>query len=161
MVAVSTNHPTFLYGAMLASSASGCVAVAPWGDVGAAMARGASVGRRGEVGQALVLAYGGVVHAVQLAGGWPPYPWVPGWLAAYFVSLTVLDPVAAWLLLERRRVGLYLAAFILVTDALANGYASYYLPMGAPASRVAQAVITGLAVGSLVVAYQARPRMRR
>lgn len=109
--------------------------------------------------QTSVVAYGGVVHLVHLAGGWPPYPWAPTWLAAYFVSLTVLDPLAAWLLLDRRRTGLYLAACVLVTDALANGYASYCLPVGTPASRVAQAVISCLAVGSLAVAYKARPWM--
>jgi hypothetical protein len=31
--------------------------------------------------EALVLAYGGVVHVVQLGDGWPPYPWAPAWLA--------------------------------------------------------------------------------
>jgi hypothetical protein len=111
--------------------------------------------------QALVLAYGSVVHVAQLANGWPPYPWAPMWLAVYFISLTALDPLAAWLLLDRRRAGLYLAGFVLVTDALANGYASYWLLIGSPASRVMQAVISGLAVGSLLVAPQVRPWMRR
>ncbi|GAB7049298.1 hypothetical protein [Catenuloplanes indicus] len=59
------------------------------------------------------------------------------------------------------RAGLYLAAFVLVTDALANGYAGCCLPVGSPASRVAQAVISGLAAGSLLVAYRAAPWMRR
>ena len=46
-----------------------------------------------------VLGYGGVVHVVQLAiGGWPPYRWAPIWLASYFTSLTLLDPLAALLL---------------------------------------------------------------
>ena len=50
-------------------------------------------------GLAAVLAYGGVVHVVQLAtGGWPPYAWAPPWLAAYFTALTLLDPLAAALL---------------------------------------------------------------
>jgi hypothetical protein len=113
------------------------------------------------VAESLVLLYGGVVHLVQLGGGWPPYPWAPAWLAVYFTSLTVLDPVAALLLLARRQVGLHLAAFVLVTDAGANWYASYYLPRGPPASRVAHAVICGLAVGSLVIARRARPWMRQ
>ncbi|WP_089297783.1 hypothetical protein [Actinoplanes regularis] len=62
--------------------------------------------------QALVLAYGGLVHMTQIAGEWPPYPWAPAWLAAYFTSLTVLDPLAAWLLLDQRRAGLHLAVWV-------------------------------------------------
>jgi hypothetical protein len=43
---------------------------------------------------AAVLAYGGVVHLVQLAvGGWPPYRWAPAWLAIYYASLVLLDPL--------------------------------------------------------------------
>jgi hypothetical protein len=113
------------------------------------------------VAEALVLAYGAVVHLVELAGGWPPYPWAPTWLTVYFTSLTVLDPLAALLLLARRSTGLYLAAFIFMTDASANWYASYCLPQGTVASRVAQAVICGLALGSLLIARQARPWMRQ
>ena len=112
------------------------------------------------VAEAFVLAYGGAVHIAQLADGWPPYPWAPIWLAVYFVSLTALDPLAALLLLDRRRAGLYLAAIVLVTDALANGYASYCLPVGTTASRAAQAVISCLALGSLLAAFLARPWMR-
>lgn len=112
------------------------------------------------VAEALVLAYGGVVHLSQLAGGWPPYPWAPGWLAAYFTSLTLLDPIAALLLLARRTAGLYLAAFVMVTDAAANWYASYCLPQGTVTTRIAQAVISGLALASLLIAYRARSWMR-
>lgn len=90
-----------------------------------------------------------------------PIQWAPAWLAVYFVSLTALDPLAAWLLLDRRRAGLYLAVFVLVTDALANGCASYCLPAGTSASKVAQAVLSCLAAGSLVVGSQARAWMRR
>ena len=115
----------------------------------------------GGAGQTLVLGYGGVVHVVQLAAGWPPHPWAPTWLAVYFVSLTVLDPVAAWLLISRPRAGLDLVAAVLVTDALANGYASHCLAAGAVASRAAQAAISCLAVVSLVLAAKARPWIRR
>jgi hypothetical protein len=111
--------------------------------------------------EALVLAYGGVVHLFQLVSGWPPYPWAPHWLAAYFTSLTLLDPLAALLLLARRAAGLYLAAFVMVTDAGANWYASYYLPHGTAATKLAQALISGLALASLLIAYQARPWTRQ
>ena len=83
------------------------------------------------------------MHLVQLRTG---YPWAPGWLAAYFYSLTVLDPLAAVLLLRGRRVGLPLAAGILITDAAANAYACYVLDEGGVAARVGQGVITVLAL---------------
>jgi hypothetical protein len=58
--------------------------------------------------QAVVLAYGTVVHVARLvAGGLTPYWWAPAWLAAYFTVLTVA---------------------ILVTDAAANGYAAACAP---------------------------------
>lgn len=110
---------------------------------------------------AAVLAYGGVVHVVQVAtGGWPPYPWAPPWLAAYFTSLTVLDPLAAALLLARRRAGLHLAVFVLVTDSAANFYADVVLGRATTASRVGLTVITSLAVASIVMVRYAGPWMR-
>ena len=97
-----------------------------------------------------------MVQLFQLGtGGLPPYRWAPAWLAAYFTSLTVLDPLAAALLLTRRRAGLHLAAAVLVTDALANWYATYCLQVGAGAARIAQAVITVLAVASLLTIRRA------
>ncbi|MEH3077857.1 MAG: hypothetical protein PGN11_14510 [Quadrisphaera sp.] len=101
----------------------------------------------------LLLLYGTAVHLVQLvAAGGAPYPGLPWWLRAYFVSLTVLDPLAALLLLRRCRTGVVLV--VLVTDALANGVANYAydLSEGVTTGRVGQAVITLLALGSLVVA---------
>ena len=107
--------------------------------------------------QAAVLAYGGVVHVVQLAtGGWPPYRWAPAWLAVYFTALTLLDPLAAGLLLARRTIGLYLGSLVLVTDAAANWYANYRLPGATNATRVGQAVISVLALGSLFTLWRAR-----
>ena len=112
-------------------------------------------------GLVAVLAYGTVVHVVQLFS-WPPYPWAPGWLAAYFVSLTVFDPLAAGLLLARRAAGLYLAIAVLASDALANGYAVYG-PAGADtgtAARVGQAVISLLAVATVICAPWLRRGLR-
>ncbi|MGQ7296413.1 hypothetical protein [Quadrisphaera sp. KR29] len=43
----------------------------------------------------------------------------------YFVSLTVLDPLAALLLARRQRTGVVLAVVVLVTDAVANALANY------------------------------------
>lgn len=104
-----------------------------------------------------VFAYGGIVHVVQLAtGGWPPYRWAPAWLAGYFASLTLLDPLAAGLLWRRRAAGVYLGTIILVTDAAANGYATYALPGATVTARAAQAVISLLAVAALAALAPAR-----
>lgn len=100
------------------------------------------------VTSAVALIYGTVVHLVQLAaGGLNPYPSVPDWLAAYFISLTVFDPAAAALLLLRRRSGLVLGCAVLLTDAAANGYANYVLDDadGITLGRIGQAVILVLA----------------
>ncbi|MFB9406622.1 hypothetical protein [Dactylosporangium matsuzakiense] len=106
----------------------------------------------------LVLLYGGVVHVYQLAtSGWPPCAWAPPWLAAYFTALTALDPLAAFLLWRRKPTGAYLAAAVLVTDALANAYATYVLLDPAPLARLAQAVISALAL----LAVAAAPALRR
>ncbi|MFI6759817.1 hypothetical protein ACIBF5_11850 [Micromonospora sp. NPDC050417] len=67
-----------------------------------------------------VFVYGTVVHLFQLAtGGTHPYPDAPTWLAVYFVSLTLLDPLAAGLLAARRAEGLFLGCAVLLTDAIA------------------------------------------
>jgi len=105
-----------------------------------------------------VLGYGGVVHLVQLAaGGWPPYRWAPIWLAIYFTSLTLLDPLAALLLWARRAIGLYLAVLVLATDAAANGYAVYGLPGATATARIAQVLVSVLALAAMIMA----PRVRR
>ncbi|MEO3744011.1 hypothetical protein [Plantactinospora sp. B5E13] len=86
-----------------------------------------------------------------------PYPWAPTWLALYFASLTLWDPLAATLLAFRRRSGLYLGCLVLVTDAIANGYANYLLPAGSALSRVGHAVITLAAVGAVLTAPRLGP----
>lgn len=112
------------------------------------------------LGYVLLLAFGTVVHVVQLAvGGLDPYPGLPAWLRLYFVSLTLADPLAAVLLWQRRRSGVVLAVAVFVTDAAANGWANYALDPtgGVTVGRVGQAVIAVLAVVLLVLA----PRLWR
>jgi hypothetical protein len=101
----------------------------------------------------LVLAYGTVVHVQLAAAGGIPHPDLPGWLRAYFVSLTLLDPLAAGLVLLRRRSGVVLAVTVLVSDAAANGWANHVLDpaSGVTAGRVGQAVVTLLALALLAV----------
>lgn len=110
-----------------------------------------------------VFAYGTAVHLGQLAaGGWPPYRGVPGWLAGYFVSLTVLDPACAVLLARRRRAGLLLGCAVLLSDAAGNGYANYVVHsgQGVTAGRVGQAVVTIFAVALLAAAPRVWPWLR-
>jgi hypothetical protein len=102
----------------------------------------------------VALVYGTAVHVIQLVtAGASAYPDVPAWLATYFVSLVVLDPVAAALLAIRSRAGLLLASVVLVTDALANGYANFVLSTdpGVTIGRVAVAIVGVLAI-SLIAA---------
>jgi hypothetical protein len=110
-----------------------------------------------------VFAYGTAVHVDQLAAGaWHPYRGLPGWLAGYFVSLTVLDPVAAGLLACRRRAGLLLGCAVLLSDAAGNGYVNYAVRpgQGITAGRAGQAVVTVLAVALLAVAPRIWPWLR-
>lgn len=103
----------------------------------------------------LLLVFGTCVHIVHLVqGGLDPYPSVPGWLAVYFVSLTVLDPLAALLLARRRLSGVVLAVVVFVTDAVANGFANYTYDAttGVTVGRVGQAFITVLAAAVCVSA---------
>jgi predicted branched-subunit amino acid permease len=109
------------------------------------------------VATVLLLAYGTVVHVVQLLGaGLAPYPRLPGWLRAYFIGLTVLDPLAAVLLARARRSGVVLSVAVLVTDAAANAWANWVVDTsaGVTLGRVGTAVITVLA---LLLLAAARP----
>ena len=101
-----------------------------------------------------LLVFGTAVHVVHLvAGGSATYAGLPGWLRLYFVSLTVLDPLAAVLLARARRSGVVLAVAVLVTDAAANAVANYAVDPtgGVTVGRIGQAVITVLAVGAVAM----------
>ncbi|MEE6286459.1 hypothetical protein V2J52_02175 [Georgenia sp. MJ173] len=133
------------------------------GDLAARWAGVPTDVRRIVAGTVLVFGYGTVVHLVQLVRApAEPYPGAPGWLVAFFVSLTVLDPLVVVLLVRRRRVGHTLACAVLGGDALANGYASYVLDpaSGVTAGRVGQGVITGVAVILLATGSRVRPWLR-
>jgi hypothetical protein len=110
---------------------------------------------------ACVLAYGGIVHLGDILGVRPgsPSPSTPAWLMLYFTSLTVFDPLAALWLALRRIEGLLLGCAVLVSDAAANGYASYVLDTtpGITPGRIGQAVITGLAVALILAAPRVAP----
>jgi hypothetical protein len=152
----SQDRPTILEGPRdpehgAAETMNGCAVTMGLGPSGTRLICAAAVA---------VFCYGTVLHVVQLAtGGWDPYPRLPGWLAAYFVSLAVLDPLAAALLWLRRRAGLALGCAVLVTDAAANGYANYVpdTSPGLTAGRIGQAAITVLALALLAAAPRVWP----
>ncbi|MFI5842141.1 hypothetical protein ACIA8K_20745 [Catenuloplanes sp. NPDC051500] len=64
------------------------------------------------------------------------------------------------LLLLRRRAGLLLAAAILTTDAAANGYSIYVLGVSSPAAIAAQAIISALALATIVTLPHTLPRSK-
>lgn len=111
---------------------------------------------------AVVFAYGTLVHAVRLLTGSEPDPDLPGWLATFFVSLVVLDPLCAVLLAVGRRAGHTIGCVVLVADALANGYANYALDgsTGMTTGRVGHLVITVLALVLVASGPRVRPWLR-
>ena len=71
-------------------------------------------------------AIGTFTHSATLIdAGWLPYRSAPLWMNVYWTALTFLDPLAAALLVVRRRVGLILAIAIMVSDVAINSYAAY------------------------------------
>jgi hypothetical protein len=114
-----------------------------------------------------VFGYGSAVHVVQLAvSGGRPYQGNPWWLVVFFVSLTVFDPAVAVGLARRRVWAVWSATALLVLDAVANGYAVYFVvpATGLTLTRVGQGIITVLAIVAIVAArplgrrFAARPR---
>ncbi|WP_241825459.1 hypothetical protein [Micromonospora sp. CB01531] len=75
------------------------------------------------------------------------------------MSLTLLDPLAALLLVLRRVEGLVLGCVVLATDAVANWYANYLLDPaeGITAGRIGQGLIAALAVALIVAAPRVAP----
>lgn len=75
-----------------------------------------------------LLLVGAVAHVTDLLlHGLQPYDWAPTWLNLYWSSLTLLDPLAAALLISGKRRGTDLACAIVTTDLAANWYATYSL----------------------------------
>lgn len=91
---------------------------------------------------------GTATHVVQLISvGWVTLPTAPVWMNIYWASLAVLDPIAAMLLLRRRRAGLVLGLAIMVSDVAINLHAFHGL--GLP-FRVAALYLQTLFLGFLL-----------
>ncbi len=85
---------------------------------------------------AFCLAGASAVHVIDLSQhGWLPYRFAPLLLNAYWTALTLLDALAATLLLWKPRIGLALTLFIISSDVLLNLFARFYL--GLPLRTVA------------------------
>ena len=99
-----------------------------------------------------LLTYATAVHVVQLrASDGHPYSNVPGWLGAYFISLTLLDPLGTVRLARRRRSRVVLTVAVLVNDVVANALANnlYDASPGVTVGRIGQAVITCIAIAAI------------
>lgn len=104
--------------------------------------------------QIIVFIYGFTVHLAILLAGQAEVldDELPGWLGAYFTSLTVLNLAAAVLLARRRIAGVVLGCAVLVSDAAANAYAVYGLGLGGNLAAAGQVIITVLAVLAVTTA---------
>lgn len=73
-------------------------------------------------------AIGTVTHTLQLVStGWIVFDDAPTWMNVYWTALTLLDPLAALLLLLKQRLGLVLGVAIMLSDVGINSYAMYGL----------------------------------
>lgn len=112
---------------------------------------------------AICLVGAGFNHARDLwLGGWLPYRHAPTPMNVYWTSLTALDPLAAWLLFRRTRIGLLLTAGIIVSDVAVNSYAIYGLEYSgwlAYGSLQSQTLFLGFVAGSLPYLWRRLPRI--
>jgi hypothetical protein len=108
---------------------------------------------------------GTVTHTLHLFNlGWIVFDDAPVWMNVYWTALTVLDPLAAVLLIYRRPIGLALGAAIILSDVAINSYALYglALPLGFLSLQL-QSLFCGFligAVGFLATRHQAREANR-
>ena len=96
-------------------------------------------------------AIGAVNHGRDfVALGWRPYAFAPLALEAFWTSLLLLDiGVVILLLLGRRRLGLTLAAAVMLVDVAANTYATDALGYDLGSALQLQTLFLGFVLGSL------------
>jgi len=71
---------------------------------------------------------GTITHVLHLVtAGWIVFDAAPTWMNVYWTGLTLLDPLAAVLIVAARRIGLALGAAIIVSDVAINSYGLYAL----------------------------------
>ena len=92
-----------------------------------------------------VFGYGVLVHAVYLIMG-RMFQGLPVWAVVFANSLIVLDATALLLLAFVPRWGWWVAAGVLLADALFNIWVNFIHSTGAVAPQVGAVVISGLAV---------------
>ena len=110
---------------------------------------------------AVFLGIGTVAHVADfLSGGLTPHPWAPRWLNLYWTSLAILDTAAGALLLAGRRPGVDLAIAIMVTDLIANAYATLVVRHAELLAEPGVLRIAGFTVVVLIVGPLARPHLR-
>ena len=94
---------------------------------------------------------GTITHTLLVINvGWIVFDDAPVWMNVYWTALTVLDPLAAILLIWRRQTGLILAATIIVSDVAINSHALYGLGLPLPfAGLQFQTLFCGFLLGSI------------
>lgn len=111
-----------------------------------------------------IFAYGTAVHISHfITNGTNPYPQAPEPIASFFVALVVANPLAAILILKRRRAGLALGVAILVLDAAANAvvnYPPYVIEPGFTAGRIGQAIVSAGALLAILFTLRLWRRFR-
>lgn len=92
-----------------------------------------------------------------------PYDHAPRWIDLFWTSLTLLDPlVIALLVTGRRRLGLSLAAAVMIADVAVNSYAFFALDFSAsPASLMIQCAFLGFVIGTLPFLWPERKAERK
>lgn len=108
-----------------------------------------------------VLALGGATfnHVTDLmTGGWLPYTWAPLWANAFWTALSVLDPLAAALVLWRPRWGAWLTLGIMLLDVPVNLWLAlqHRATLEGSGALLAQTLFLGFVVGT-APALAARP----
>lgn len=106
----------------------------------------------------LGLAIGGVFHIYNnLVFGWLPHGLAPLWINGYWSALAILDPLAVFLLMKARRLGLALALLIMFSDVVISSYAFYFLDAsGSPMVLQLQAVFLGFVIAASISLWKQR-----
>ena len=75
----------------------------------------------------ICLTSGGLTHLYDIyINGFLPYKFVPFWLNAYWTSLGLLDFIAAYLLIRKLKIGIFLMLAIMFSDVIINSCAYYF-----------------------------------
>ncbi|WP_444956784.1 hypothetical protein [Microbulbifer sp. ZKSA002] len=98
----------------------------------------------------LCLIIGGVTHIFDnLHFGFLPYKFAPTWVNLYWSSLGIIDFLAVYLLLKRRKHGITLTLLIMISDVVINSAAYYSMQIiNDPVALQLQTLFLGFCLGA-------------